>query len=1250
MFQSFTGNSRRPRQVNLGGRNTNPFAAFPSGRQQGPNSLGQAHGHGNGQGAGNTLAIAQQERLLRQQERDRLGASRAIQRTWRGYRSRKTTRTAWRIEWDATEKSRQGAGLPMEKSFESLTETDLSTVVSSSAVPGYATVDDCLAQLRLLVQFLEPPRRADVIRLVYFGNVFQRTLHEAPTIATEGEWTTLLVRLTQTTLRVLNLASVSTSPVPAAAVDHLLGLLVFLTKLIPKHIARIAREYYTAMAGLTRSIASRDTTELTTDTLVHSVLALLQPITSETLTAYGWFARNYLTIPGLQTYLGGLDELASNINYKLLTSALDQNDLTREKGGPSKPDDVEARVWLLAYFIFFHRHAMGDQAGRHAPEPDFVKTVSELLNSTAIYLSRRLEMQDNATDLDAPPRETLSPFVKEQLLSLVHQNSITGLLSQLRSTHLSQGQLANSQSEASKEAKILATYALTLLRVFPRRGDDIRMWLYLGSATSGAVTGTQSARIPAIKYFWQASRCSRVFEIISGDSSNVLPLLKPASPPSSDRFVDFPSVERNQEWTIILLFLELYTFVLKVMDDDEFFASESSSFTASSNTRISWTKESALPLQDVKEMTVFLKNLAFTLYWNAADLSESEPVPETGTIRNYFNSQAPPPDSISSVRDLEMRSKDKGLPAVTGIPLDYFKGLVTGLLRMIHERDSRRKFLPDGHWLMTSRFDMEGFIPAVVAEEENRHQLQDEDEDDPHDLMDEDGDSGYMFSEGLVGTGRAQHARRIEALRRRQQKVARRKQLEAVAPRLEILRNMPFFIPFATRVQVFREFIYRDQMRRRQGFIDPDAWRMSVAQASMGRMVDGRPTAHDILSRHHANIRREHVFDDAFDQFYALGESLKEPIQISFIDQFNTVEAGIDGGGVTKEFLTSVTNEAFKAADSPARESHLFEENDQHLLFPNPAAVEQRRELLRQVGYVEGSPEWNERVRELLRQYEFLGRIVGKCLYEGILIDVNFAPFFLLKWALTGGSGAAQKESAYRANLNDLKDLDQGLYQGLNYPDDVEDFSLNFTVSDTIPLPDSKTRTLTRDLKADGSNIPVTNQNRLVYISYIARYRLQVQPALQTNAFLQGLGQIIQPSWLSMFNQPELQTLVSGQSGEIDVADLRRHTLYGGVYTLGDDQQEHPTIRLFWEVMEDLSNADRQKVLRFVTSTPRAPLLGFSHLHPRFSIRDSSSDQDRLPSTSTCVNLLKLPRYETAATLKEKLLYAVNAGAGFDLS
>ena len=328
---------------------------------------------------------------------------------------------------------------------------------------------------------------------------------------------------------------------------------------------------------------------------------------------------------------------------------------------------------------------------------------------------------------------------------------------------------------------------------------------------------------------------------------------------------------------------------------------------------------------------------------------------------------------------------------------------------------------------MTTQFDMEGFIPAVVVEEENRHQVQEADGEESSEEL-EGGNENSDFTDTIIGTRRTQQTRRIDVLKRQQRRASRRKYLEKVTPRLEILQNMPFFIPFATRVQIFREFVTLDQVRRRGGHVDPDNWRMSVMHNSrLQRGPDGRPLGQDILERHHAKIRRESVFEDAYEQFYELNEGLKEPIQITFVDKFGTVEAGIDGGGVTKEFLTSVTTEAFSSSNG----LNLFVENDQNLLYPNPAAADERKDMLRAAGFKEGSAEWNEQIRELLRRYEFLGCIIGKCLYEGILVDIGFAGFFLLKWALTGGTGSASRESGYRANLNDLRDLDEGLYQGL---------------------------------------------------------------------------------------------------------------------------------------------------------------------------------------------------------------------------
>lgn len=259
-----------------------------------------------------------------------------------------------------------------------------------------------------------------------------------------------------------------------------------------------------------------------------------------------------------------------------------------------------------------------------------------------------------------------------------------------------------------------------------------------------------------------------------------------------------------------------------------------------------------------------------------------------------------------------------GLP---GVSLDYMKGLVTGLLRMIYERDSRRHFLPTGHWLMTDRFNMTAFVEEVVQEEENRHH-----EDDSDDEMDEDepNTTPEVFGFRKPKTGNVRSSNR-----------SRR-----TTPRLEVLQNMPFFIPFETRVQIFRTFVRIDQIKRRDGTIDPEMWRLNMHHRNPGR-----------YERHQARIRREHEFEDAYTQFYRIKELLKEPIQITFVDKFDTEEVGIDGGGVTKEFLTTVTSQAF----TPKQDLNLFIETEQHSLYPNPSSLEERMEHMREMGYPDNS-------------------------------------------------------------------------------------------------------------------------------------------------------------------------------------------------------------------------------------------------------------------------------------------------------
>lgn len=54
-------------------------------------------------------------------------------------------------------------------------------------------------------------------------------------------------------------------------------------------------------------------------------------------------------------------------------------------------------------------------------------------------------------------------------------------------------------------------------------------------------------------------------------------------------------------------------------------------------------------------------------------------------------------------------------------------------------------------------------------------------------------------------------------------------------------------------------------------------------------------------------------------------------------------------------------------------------------------------------------------------------------------------------------------------------------------------------------------------------------------------------------------------------------------------------------------------------------------------------------LYPPLNVQLTSYD-DRLPTASTCMNLLKLPCYPDEQTMLDKLVCAIESGAGFELS
>ncbi|KAB5542884.1 glycosyl hydrolase [Coniochaeta sp. 2T2.1] len=916
--------------------------------------------------------------------------------------------------------------------------------------------------------------------------------------------------------------------------------------------------------------------------------------------AYHELVAAFLVQPDLSIFEAKLDLFAENIDVAELSSAVVAYYNSRSSHVVIGQGQ---ELWLLAHFIGLVQTKRGGSR-------DSVSL--KALYTQISYLSSQIKIGFPSAGEEAgqEAENGLPQYVFEQLQSLVTKEGISGLLDRFTTEHS-----ANSGQEL-EDASLLAAYTLTIIRTFPSEyGEKILYPLVMTDIH------TPRGDLPSIKFFWSAMSNTSVFDIIkSGDDATLDLLLR--GKPRAGSTLQYGS-KWDEEWRSILLFLELYVYVLKVTDDDDFFSGLGTS-PMSHGAVESRVRKNCLALDDLLGLTLFLKHLAFTLLYNATQLHESE-LPSFATSRGIHKHHSLQTYSI-----------------ISGIDYDSFSSIVTAAMRMLYERDSRRRFLPDGHWLMTSKFNMDSFMQAVIVEEERQRELKTKAEKDGDEDSDEESeaDDDAMDSRP-VGFMDQQSRRRMEyarnELQKRNKRAEQERKLAAAGPKIEILRKMPFAIPFETRVQIFRQFVLLDKERRRNGHVDADRWRLWVMSRTQDPF-DPRGRQDNALARHEAKVKRGQVFNDAMDQFYQLGDGLKEPIQITFVDQFDTVEAGIDGGGVTKEFLMSVTKEAF------TEQHNLMVANSRNAYYPNPCALDQRYELLRQARVPEGSPEWNESVNDLLKEYEFLGRIIGKCFYEGILIDIVFAPFFLLKWA-SAGSGAG-----YRGSINDLRDMDEELYQGLvnleHHNGDISELEIDFTIEDQISFPGEPLRTETRNLLSSGENMIVTNENRPMYTRYVAMHRLAQQPRRQTAHFLKGLGAIIELGWLSMFNQSELQRLVGGDSSAIDVEDLRANTEYSGVYQIGDDGEEHPTIKMFWEVMFGLDDQERRDVLKYVTSTPRAPLLGFSQLRPPFTIRDGGQDQDRLPSASTCVNLLKLPQYKSAKRLKQKLLYAVTSGAG----
>ncbi|XP_053877078.1 ubiquitin-protein ligase E3C [Malaclemys terrapin pileata] len=485
--------------------------------------------------------------------------------------------------------------------------------------------------------------------------------------------------------------------------------------------------------------------------------------------------------------------------------------------------------------------------------------------------------------------------------------------------------------------------------------------------------------------------------------------------------------------------------------------------------------------------------------------------------------------------------------------IQLFK-VITNLVKMLKSRDTRRNFCPPNHWLS----EQENIKADKVTQ---------------------------LYVPSARHVWRVRRMGRIGPLQSTLDVGLEPAPLSVSEERqLAILTELPFVVPFEERVKIFQRLIYADKQE-----VQGD-----------GPFLDGI----------NVTIRRNYIYEDAYDKLSPENEpDLKKRIRVHLLNAHGLDEAGIDGGGIFREFL----NELLKSGFNPNQ--GFFKTTNEGLLYPNPAA-----QMLVGDSYA--------------RHYYFLGRMLGKALYENMLVELPFASFFLSK--LLGTSADV--------DIHHLASLDPEMYKNLlflkSYEGDVEELGLNFTVVNN-DLGEAQVV----ELKPGGKDIPVTSANRIAYIHLVADYRLNKQIRQHCLAFRQGLANVVNLECLRMFDQQEIQVLISGAQVPISLDDLKSFTNYSGGYTA-----DHPVIKIFWRVVESFTDEEKRKLLKFVTSCSRPPLLGFKELYPAFCIHNGGSDLDRLPTASTCMNLLKLPEFYDENLMRSKLLYAIECAAGFELS
>ncbi|GMF10796.1 unnamed protein product [Phytophthora lilii] len=346
------------------------------------------------------------------------------------------------------------------------------------------------------------------------------------------------------------------------------------------------------------------------------------------------------------------------------------------------------------------------------------------------------------------------------------------------------------------------------------------------------------------------------------------------------------------------------------------------------------------------------------------------------------------------------------------------------------------------------------------------------------------------------------------------------------------------------------------------------------------------------------SVHREYMLEESMDHMHCIQpKNVRSFMRINFLD-----ESGVDAGGVHREWFMLV-NELLA---SPTLRLFTCTNKADQSYFLNPQSRAEVGE-------------------DHLAYYFATGRLIGRALLEGGIWGFHLA-LPLLKVIL-----------GVPVMFADMEFLDPETYRSLRWlmdNDGVDDLGLDFSLTEQV----NETEKVIVDLIPNGRNIAVTDENKREYLYRRFRYALFESVADQLYAFLTGLYEVIPREMLLTFDPEEFDYLLCG-SPEIDVTDWEAHTV------LSPNLEGASVTRWFWEIVRQMPNEYRRRLLLFATGSACVPLSGFRGLTSYdgrlcpFNLKGVSYRTTQYISSHACFNRLDLPLYHSKKELKS-ILYA----------